>query len=246
MQVDASGKIFIDAISDTFELTEIIHRLGEFISDGADPEAARYLARNAMATAEHAAWRIREQSERIAALERDSVTDPLTGLLNLRGFQQELHRALSDARRHDETGALIYIDLDQFKVINDTYGHCAGDAVLKRVASVLHSNVRDADRVARHGGDEFAVIMFRTELADAKHRADLLTWSLNHAAVDWQGSPIPVQASLGTEVFGANDAETTIIERADQAMYRSKQIRAEFPVMLPSLMPAQPVDHQSA
>jgi diguanylate cyclase (GGDEF)-like protein len=234
MQVSSSGEITSSPITDTFELTEIVRLLTDFITHGADPKAARYLARKAMATSELAAWRIQEQSRRIAALERESVTDTLTGLINRRGFERELGHALSASQRHDETGAMIYIDLDDFKATNDTYGHNAGDVVLKHVASILHNNVRDTDRVARLGGDEFAVLMSRTSLKDAKNRTRVIEQSLNQAAIDWQDTIIPIQASLGTEVFGANDEEVAIIHRADQAMYTTKRIRAEVPVIVPA------------
>lgn len=237
MQVRTNGKTTTAPITDTFELTELVQRLADFIAFGADPDSARYLARKAMATSEHAAWRIREQSRRIAELEQASLTDQLTGLLNRAGFEMELRRTLSESKRHEENGALIYIDLDEFKQTNDTFGHCAGDAVLKKAGSILQSNVRDSDRVARLGGDEFIVLMPRTKLEAAENRATVLEWALNHAAIDWQGEAVPIRASLGTECFGAGDEEVSIVARADQAMYHTKRTRAESTLTISHISP---------
>src|SRR3546814_1418393 len=81
----------------------------------------------------------------------------MTGLLNRRGFGLELSRALARARRQNESGLLVMCDLDNFKAINDTYGHPAGDAILRAVGKALKRNTRESDYVARVGGDEFAV-----------------------------------------------------------------------------------------
>ena len=246
MQISPRGEIISNPIADTFELTVIVQQLADFITYGAEPQAARYLARKAMATSEHAAWRIKEQSRRIAELEQDSITDALTGLLNRRGFEGALQNALSEAQRHNENGAMIYIDLDEFKQTNDKHGHSAGDAVLQKVASVLRNGVRDTDKVARLGGDEFAVLMSRTTIAAAQNRATLLERALNHSAVDWQGTIVNIQASLGTELFGGLDEEVSIIQRADQAMYSTKRERAELPVIVPNPPHREPSNQDEA
>ena len=216
-------------ITDTIELTETIQSLMDAVRQGADPHTTNRIARKALSAAEHATWRIREQSRQITALERDAVTDPLTGVLNRRGFEAELAHALADGRRYGEHGALIYLDLDGFKQINDTLGHSAGDAVLRKFASILTGNVRDTDRVGRLGGDEFAVLMSRTTVENAAVRAEKIKRLIHASAIDWQGQAVSIRASLGTDYFGPDDDSSAVILRADRNMYRQKQERRRFP-----------------
>lgn len=209
-------------IPDTFELSETIQNLVDSVRNDFDPRLVAQIARKAINVADMAAWRIREQSRRIAELERDVVTDPLTGVLNRRGFEAELVRALADGRRYGEHGALIYLDLDGFKEINDEMGHSAGDAVLRKFANILSSNVRDTDRVGRLGGDEFAILMSRTTVENATARSDKIEWLIETSAIDWQGQTINIKASLGIDYFGADDGSSDVICRADENMYRKK------------------------
>ena len=102
---------------------------------------------------------IATQNERIEYLQGLSFTDELTGLFNRRGFSEQLKRTPASARRYGHTGVLIYCDIDGFKDFNDLYGHCAGDAVLRHVASILENALREIDTVARLGRDEFAMIV---------------------------------------------------------------------------------------
>jgi len=213
----------------TFELTETIQGLMDAVHNGVDPRVINQVALKALTVAENAAWRIHEQGKQIAELERDAVTDPLTGVLNRRGFEAELARALADGRRYDEHGALIYLDLDGFKQINDTLGHSAGDVVLRKFASILTDNVRDTDRIGRLGGDEFAVLMSRTTVENATARAAKIEWLIESSAIDWHGQRVSIRASMGTDYFGPNDDSSAVILRADQNMYRQKQERRRFP-----------------
>ena len=96
----------------------------------------------------------------IVALAAHVDTDPLTGVLNRRGFERELKRALAYLKRYDTSAALLFVDLDRFKAINDSHGHAAGDAVLRAVAMVIARQVRASDLVARLGGDEFVVLLW--------------------------------------------------------------------------------------
>ena len=167
--------------------------------------------------------RLAEQSERISYLEALSITDELTGLLNRRGFSEVLSRTLANARRHDETGLLVYIDLDGFKDINDTYGHEAGDVVLRRAAEILRQNTRDTDYVARLGGDEFAALLVRGDRTKAHIRLLYLSDLLNASEVEFQGRMLPVRGSVGVAPYGPNTNEADLLRDADAAMYRSKR-----------------------
>lgn len=172
--------------------------------------------------------RITELRERIAQLEKLAMTDELTGLLNRRGFETELQRTLALASRYEETGLLVYVDLDGFKLVNDTYGHAAGDAVLQRVARLLTGNLRCTDFVGRLGGDEFAVLLPRTSSKRGANRIQALRRLLDPVIVSWKGATVMVRASLGVQTYGG-DSEADgaqLLSRADASMYQSKYQRA--------------------
>ena len=192
------------------------------------PPAMRVAVDEAVAAACAAERRLGEFARRTEQLESLAVTDPLTGLLNRRGFDREMERALATARRYRDIGVLIYVDLDGFKPINDTLGHAAGDEVLKRVAQILVENVRDSDRVARVGGDEFVALLTRTEREGGLARAEALDALINSALVSWQGRMIPVRASFGFQLYGADDASDALLTRADEAMYAVKKVRGDI------------------
>ncbi len=107
----------------------------------------------------------------MASLETRADVDSLTDVLNRRGFERELVRSLAYVKRHGVNAALLYLDLDDFKSVNDRYGHAAGDAALKAVASVLRRHTRESDLVARLGGDEFAVLLWHCDETNAQAKA---------------------------------------------------------------------------
>ena len=117
---------------------------------------------------------------RMATLETRAEIDPLTDLVNRRGLERELKRALAYVKRYGTSAVMVYLDLDGFKSVNDRHGHAAGDAVLKAVAMVLTRQVRASDLVARLGGDEFVVLLWNVPEADAAAKARSL-----EAAVGW-------------------------------------------------------------
>lgn len=137
---------------------------------------------------------------------------------------------------------MLFLDMDDFKQINDTLGHAAGDAVLRKVAGILKASVRESDRVGRLGGDEFAVLMGRTTVENAKARAASIEWMINSSALNWHGNPIAIQVSFGADYFGPgnhgdNDGQAIMV-RADRDMYRHKKERRkaprpEFPIKNP-------------
>lgn len=171
--------------------------------------------------------KLHHQSLRIHEMEHLACTDELTGAYNRRGFEQEFRRVLAATNRYSETGVLIYVDLDGFKPINDTYGHAAGDLVLCEVVRALHENIRPHDLVARLGGDEFAVLLTRTDWKNGLVRAEILKHILNTKYVNWNGKHIAVRASFGFQRFGPDDCHEKLLIKADTAMYESKRVRAD-------------------
>lgn len=149
-------------------------------------------------------------------------TDPLTGLLNTRQFREEVTELLERTQRLPAAFALVFLDLDNFKWVNDNLGHKAGDKVLSDVAEALLRATRRTDRVARLGGDEFAVLLPDTDRAQVEAQVERLLAELREVFGEMPGSP--VSASLGAAVFvdgkGTVDA---ILQRADDLMYRAKR-----------------------
>ena len=215
------------------ELVSSVTRLVECVHRTASPGRGetwnhRDAADKALTAASDAQHRIAELRERIAHLEKLAITDELTGLLNRRGFETELQRTLALASRYEEPGLLVYVDLDGFKLVNDTYGHAAGDAVLQRVARLLTDNLRCTDFVGRLGGDEFALLLPRTSRKRGANRIQALSRLLDPVAVSWKGETIMVRASLGVQTYGGdNDVDgARLLSRADASMYQSKYLRA--------------------
>jgi diguanylate cyclase (GGDEF)-like protein len=157
---------------------------------------------------------------REAQMARLVIQDQLTNVLNARAFAERLGQELDRNRRYPRALSLMYMDLDNFKVINDTHGHQTGDAVLRLVADAMRSSVRQADVVGRLGGDEFAVLMPETDAQLADAAAKRLIASLRTV---FKGTP-NVTASIGVVSCTATDASTDdLLRRADQAMYDAKK-----------------------
>ena len=155
-----------------------------------------------------------------AELARLVTQDPLTNVLNARAFVDRLGQELERNRRYPRPLTLVYMDLDNFKIINDTHGHQTGDGVLQLVADAMRTSVRTADVVGRLGGDEFAVLMPETDAQLADAAAKRLVASLRTV---FKGTP-SVTASIGVVSCTATDASTDdLIRRADQAMYDAKK-----------------------
>jgi len=166
-------------------------------------------------------------AQRFAAIAGQSVSDPLTGLFNHGGFDQRLREELERSARSQVSGALIMLDLDQFKHVNDTYGHLTGDAVIRLIATkAIKGQTRSYDVPCRVGGDEFAVILPHTSLSDALTVAERIRQAVMNAPTDTVGVPVGiVGASLGVAVFPASGISADdLVARADQAMYRAKNL----------------------
>lgn len=147
-----------------------------------------------------------------------AVTDGLTGLRNRRSFQERLGQEVARAHRNGTPLSIAMLDVDWFKEYNDTFGHPAGDHVLKEVADVLKRNARQTDLVARYGGEEFVLILPHTELAGAVKLAERIREDI--ATAPW---PLrPVTASLGVAEIAPLDTATSLVTRADVSLYRAK------------------------
>jgi diguanylate cyclase (GGDEF)-like protein len=184
-----------------------------------DGEAVRRLEVVAMQAAE-SIYRARlfEQTERLA------TTDGLTGLTNHRTFQDRLDEHVARAQRYGKKVSLILCDIDHFKVVNDTYGHPAGDVVLRGVARTLLEEARATDVVARYGGEEFALIMPETDAAGALAIAERIRERVKALAFETEQGRLSVTLSLGVAVLPDDAARKgDLVERADACLYHAKR-----------------------
>lgn len=159
-----------------------------------------------------------------AQLREQATHDALTGLYNRRYLEESLGQELIRAERAGRTVSLIMADIDHFKVVNDVYGHRAGDDVLREIGTILRGSARASDTYCRYGGEEFVLLMPEMAEPDAIARAEQIRATLERAVIDTSGTRISVTASFGIAVFpqhGRNPDE--LIGRADDAMYAAKQ-----------------------
>lgn len=163
-----------------------------------------------------------------AELEALSRTDPLTGLGNRRAFQDAMEQDIALFRRHGDPASLLVLDLDNFKAINDTWGHDTGDRILKAFASLLRQHCRDTDTTCRMGGEEFAVFLRRCDTADARKTAEKLRATIEAMEVptDDGRQQLRVTVSIGVASLSLEAGVTSskaLCRAADQAMYASKR-----------------------
>lgn len=167
------------------------------------------------------------QRTRIEHLEAIATTDELTGIVNRRGFVEAFDRELDRTTRGlTKGGLLLMIDLDNFKLINDTYGHAAGDAALRLVAETLKGTIRRMDLAGRLGGDEFVLLFSNADVMAAVDRAQQLAMRLNSLSLRWKGEKIAVRASIGMRAYAAGDTVDGVLHGADSSMYAVKAKRA--------------------
>jgi len=164
-------------------------------------------------------------NKRVSQLEDMADEDPLVPVLNRRGFDRELERTLAYAKRYDTTVSLIYLDLDDFKSINDRYGHAGGDAALKHFGTILMSNVRGSDLVGRLGGDEFAVILHHADIEAAIIKAAQFTDQMANSPVRFGDVEFYISMTAGATALRHGDTAESVLERADAAMYEGKRAR---------------------
>ncbi len=170
--------------------------------------------------------RLRGETERlrgqIRELETLADSDPLLPLFNRRAFARELARAVSLAERYDEPLSVVFFDLNGFKAINDACGHAAGDAVLAHIAGLLRKHVRDSDIVGRLGGDEFGVILLRSDLVSARAKAGQLADLIQSRPAAVNGTMHRVGAAWGACAWRRGETADELLARADAAMYAGK------------------------
>jgi len=173
--------------------------------------------------------RLREQlrisEARIEKLEKSAHEDALTGLLNRRGFERAFTQAIAYLKRYGGSAALLYLDLDRFKPVNDRYGHAVGDVVLQEIARLILGGVRASDIAARVGGDEFALVLWNLDAAQMPAKIHALEALVDTAEFAVRGAKLDIGVSIGAVMLHEADTLSSALERADAAMYARKKER---------------------
>jgi diguanylate cyclase (GGDEF)-like protein len=167
-------------------------------------------------------------------LARLEMVDPLTDVPNRRGFFDKLAPWMALARRPGVPTALVLIDLDQFKRVNDSYGHPAGDAVLREVVEVCKKQLRDSDLLGRLMGVELALLLPRTGQAEALLVAERMRAAIAGGAIKTERAMITLTASFGVTVIRADDNTVSLFKRADEALQQAKQLGRNLVVEAPA------------
>jgi diguanylate cyclase len=189
-------------------------------------------SKNMAGRSEYVGLRMRESAGKIEALElnlenaiRDSTMDGLTGVANRRSFDEIIRKVAGEAMNSGDDLALLMIDIDHFKRVNDTWGHQTGDIVLRHLAKTLQKAVRGGDHVARYGGEEFAVILPRTDGTAAVNVAENIRRALAREPLILEVTPpmTPITVSIGAACYEPGDPLAEWVGRTDAALYRAKE-----------------------
>lgn len=194
--------------------------------DGGAKENVRAIVRGLRA-------KLKQAQRRVAELEAAADTDFLLDIPNRRGFERELARAIAYMKRYRASGALIVLDVDRLKPINDSFGHAAGDEVLKAIVATLTRQVRASDVVGRLGGDEFALLLWNLSETDAKAKAAAFEQAIDELSFVFRGQHVTAGASAGVALLGAQSDAGRALEEADAAMYVRKARRRHEPGIRP-------------
>jgi diguanylate cyclase (GGDEF)-like protein len=166
--------------------------------------------------------RVARLQERVEQLDQLAHQDSLINLPNRRGFMRELERLIARVDRYGLSAAMLFVDVDGLKIINDTFGHRAGDEALVQIANLLAKGVRHSDVVARIGGDEFGILLECSDDDAAHETAARLIEQISGCEVLHDGEALPLGVAIGVGMIDALDTAEAVMERADEAMYRRK------------------------
>jgi diguanylate cyclase (GGDEF)-like protein len=166
-----------------------------------------------------------EARKQVEQLQASAETDFLLGIYNRRGFERELERAIAYIKRYQANGALIVLDVDRLKPVNDAFGHAAGDQVLKSVVATITHQVRASDVIGRLGGDEFGLLLWNLSETDAHAKAAALEQAIDQLSFVFGGRTTNAGASTGVAVLDLHADVRKAFEEADRAMYVRKAQR---------------------
>ena len=223
---DVASRVAADVGAHTSRVQEINDALrdGEHTEDAFTAAMDKLLQANRemQSKLEAAESRLQEQAKKMESYEEQALTDALTGIANRRAFDEFIERQFLEFQRDGRPATVLMLDVDHFKKFNDTYGHAAGDEVLKGVAQALTRTMRDIDLVARYGGEEFSVIFPGTGVREAGPATERARAAIESAVFHHQGTELKVTASFGIAELRSGETITETVKRADDALYKSK------------------------
>ncbi len=161
-------------------------------------------------------------SKELAEMEKRANHDVLTGLPNRRFFIESLEKRIMRCQRYGDNTALLFLDVDDLKRVNDSHGHAAGDLLLVRLGKILKDNIRACDMVARIGGDEFALLLDNLDADQVENKILALMDRFKSANLEHAGQALQFGAAIGYSFVGPTDTVSALMSRADEAMYNSK------------------------
>jgi diguanylate cyclase (GGDEF)-like protein len=170
--------------------------------------------------------KVAQLQERVAQLDQLAHQDSLVDLPNRRGFMRTLERLIDRVNRYGEKAAMLFVDIDGLKLINDSFGHKAGDQALIEVARLLVGGVRKSDLVARIGGDEFGILLSHAAGDTAEETAARLVDLIAGCEFAHDGEALPLSVAIGVGMVSAEDSPEAVMARADREMYRKKAAAA--------------------
>lgn len=168
---------------------------------------------------------VAELRQQLSALEELAHTDTLVPLPNRRAFERDLQRVIASVTRYEHEAAVLFVDLDGLKGINDRHGHATGDAVLTHVASALTGSLRASDAVARIGGDEFCMILCHLGEEDARAKVQGLVFAISNGSIEIGTARLKVGVTAGLAMVRPGDTPMSVLSRADKAMYAQRSAR---------------------
>ncbi len=233
-------KIVMEAANSTDTFDASLSEINANIDDGSDPDQVKEIVASLVqATKEmgqsnldlkerlvDSAKQVDQVKRELEAVQKEAKTDALTGIANRKSYDQTLDQEIALAKNTGQSLCLCMIDIDHFKKFNDTFGHQAGDMVLKMVASMFKSKIRDNDFIARYGGEEFSLISSNTGPEAATLVADRMRQALmkKELVVRSTGQSMGrVTISIGVGIYTPGDSAESLIERADACLYRAKK-----------------------
>lgn len=199
---------------------------------GIPPEEMTHKVQNAIMTLMSEVDNMRKELEiahrTISELEKLADQDSLLAIANRRAFIREMTRMISYSQRYGINSSLIYLDLNDLKLINDTHGHAAGDAALAHLANVIIKNLRDSDIIGRLGGDEFGIILPKANEKVANIKAQSLINMIQNSPMVWQGKSITLRVAYGIHPLMGHESADQALDKADQNMYvHKKELKKE-------------------
>lgn len=186
-----------------------------------DPETAELRAEIRRLRAE-----IARLNKQVGELDALAHQDSLIPVPNRRGFRRELDRLIARVQRYGDEAAVLYVDVDDLKLINDRFGHRVGDEALRCISQVLSDGLRKSDFVGRIGGDEFGILLESADLPKAQEIADRLHESITECEFRQAGQKIALSVAIGIGLIDVNDSAEDVLSRADAEMYRCKAAAA--------------------